>query len=319
MLARFWGTRGSLPVALTSQQVNQNLISAVAAAQGRSFSNDDEIARFVADEMPFDVAGTYGGSTSCVQLDDVGDEYIICDMGSGVREFGNAVLSGRWPGRKSVFHVFMSHGHWDHIMGFPFFTPIYVPGNKIIIYGCHDQLEEIFRCQQSRPYFPVDFSELAAEISFVTLPANQVHDIAGLKVKAIKQHHDSDSYAYRFEHGGKSVVYSTDGEYRLEDLPELDEIVEFIRAADLLIFDAMYSLADAATVRADWGHSNNIIAVELAQRAQVKNLCLFHHEPSNGDAALFEILQETKRYLQITAPESELQVTMAFDGLDIAL
>ncbi len=317
MLARFWGTRGSLPVALDIEQVQSKVRAALKQADGRRFADAAALEHFITQELPFNVAGTYGGNTSCVQIDGGSDEYLICDMGSGARQLGNAVMSSRWPHKKPVYHILMSHAHWDHIMGFPFFTPVYVPGQKIRVYGCHDTIEMIFRTQHSRPFFPVDFDELGAEIEFVTLDPEKSHEIAGHRVRAILQRHESDSYAYRIEHRGKSLVYATDGEHRIEDEPAIARIAAFFEAADLVIFDAMYSLADAVTVHADWGHSSNLVAVDLAARARVRHLCLFHHEPSNNDSALARIERDTDRYRELTAEASEMTISTAYDGLEI--
>src|SRR5262249_23726957 len=156
--------------------------------------------------------------------------------------------------RGHTFHVFMSHLHWDHIMGFPFFLPAYIPGNHIRIYGCHRALEEAFRHQHAAPSFPVDFSRLGAKIEFVLLEPGRVYEVAGLRVRAKRQQHSGDSYGYRFEQGGKAVVYSTDSEHKRDDPGETEAFVEFFKDADVVIFDAMYSLADAYSVKEDWGH-----------------------------------------------------------------
>ena len=165
-----------------------------------------------------------------------------------------------------TYHIFMSHLHWDHIMGFPLFTPAYIPGNRIRIYGCHDVLEEAFRRQHGAPSFPVEFDQLAAQIEFIRLEPGRSYDVAGLSVRAMLQAHSGDSYGYRFEHGGKSVVYSTDSEHKLEDQELTNAFVEFFRNADLVIFDAMYALADAVSVKADWDIRATSSASSCARR-----------------------------------------------------
>src|SRR5262249_57172185 len=135
------------------------------------------------------------------------------------------------------------------------------------------------------------------------------HQIAGMRVTLLRQQHSGVSYGYRFESGQKTVVYSTDSEHKLGDSAESDGFVEFFRDADVVIFDAMYSLADAISVKADWGHSSNIVAVELCQLAQARHLCLFHHEPALDDAALSKMLAETKRYEEITRTGDPLRVS----------
>ena len=146
---RFWGTRGSLPVALTARGVRDKLLAACAArAAGRSPATPDlESHPSTAWRSP--VVGTYGGHTSCVQLETGGPDYVLCDLGSGAAAVrpGGVARHGA-PDAPQTFHVFMSHLHWDHIMGLPFFVPAYIPGNRVAIYGSHDELEAALRRQQ---------------------------------------------------------------------------------------------------------------------------------------------------------------------------
>jgi phosphoribosyl 1,2-cyclic phosphodiesterase len=211
----------------------------------------------------------------------------------------------------------MSHVHWDHIMGFPFFGPAYVPGTHIRIHGCHEVIEQAFRLQQAPPCFPVEFSQLAADIEFVKLTPGRAHEISGVQVTPTPQMHSGESYGYRFEVGGKVVVYTTDSEHKLENRAQTERFVRFFHGADLVVFDAMYSLADAISVKADWGHSSNIIGVELCQMARVKHLVLFHHEPAYDDATIEGVLRETRRFEELTRGTRALQISAAYDGLEI--
>ncbi len=180
-------------------------------------------------------------------------------------------------------------------------------------------MREAFVRQQSDPCFPVDFRTLAATIEFVELKPGQRYDINGLSVMPMLQNHANDSYGYRFEHAGKTVVYSTDCEHKYQILDERYPFVEFFRGADVLIFDAMYSLADQISVKEDWGHSSNIVAVELAQLAGVKHLVMYHHEPIHDDRMIERILGETRRYDEISRTGAALTITSAYDGLEIAV
>jgi len=315
---RFWGTRGSLPVALTHADVRERVTTALRRASGRSFESEQALAAFV-DGLGAAVAGTYGGNTSCVEIVTGGSEHVVCDLGTGVRPFGLEVLARHGAASPQTYHVFLSHVHWDHIMGFPFFVPAYIPGNRIRIYGAHAVIEEALRRQNASPSFPVDFAALRATIEFVRLDPDEHHDIAGLQVALMRQRHAGDSYGYRFTGGGRTVVYSTDSEHKLADLDETRPFVELFRDADVVVFDAMYSLADSMSVKADWGHSSNIVGVELCQMAGARHLVLFHHEPSNGDAAIERILNETRRFEELSRRGPPLQVSAAYDGMEIAL
>ncbi len=320
MRVRFWGTRGSLPVALTWRDVRDRLARALLAANGRQLDTIEKAQAF-AERLEFSVTHTFGGHTSCVEFQPRGgdaSEYFVCDMGSGARPFGEHVLA-RQAGRPATINVFMSHIHWDHIMGFPFFGPAYVKGTRIRIHGCHDALESAFRRQQDAPSFPVPFSVLGAEISFVTLAEGETREISGVRVTAQRQHHSGESFGYRFDHGGKSWVYTTDSEHKLEDAGETRRIAKFFEAADLVVFDAMYSLAEAVSVKADWGHSSNVVGVELCQMARARKLALFHHEPANADAAIERILRETQRLEELTRDAHRVEVVAAYDGLELDL
>ena len=203
---KFWGTRGSIPVAMTSAEVRRKLISALTRASGRKLDTPEQAAAFLDRELDFAGAHTFGGNSSCVELVTGQRDFVLCDLGSGARVFGNEVLATRGASSQR-FHVFMSHPHWDHIMGFPFFMPAYTPGNQIRIYGCHADLEDAFRGQHAAPSFPVDFSRLSASIEFVRLEPDRDYEIAGLRVRPKLQRHGGDSYGYRFQSGDKVVVY----------------------------------------------------------------------------------------------------------------
>ena len=322
MRIHFWGTRGSLPVALTASGVREKITAALTVAIGQGLDTPEKIQSFVDTRLSFDQAGTFGGHSSCVQILTTGlpggDEYLLCDLGSGARPFAMETLKQR-AGKPATYHILVSHMHWDHIMGFPFFTPAYIPGNKVRLYGCHEGLEQAFRRQQEPPSFPVPLSVLKADIEFVRLQPAQTHDIAGCRVTPKLQQHAGDSYGYRIESGGKTVIYSTDAEHKLDDYSRTQEFVEFFRNADLVIFDAMYSLADSVSMKEDWGHSSNVVGVELCQMAGARRLCLFHHEPIHGDAALQALYEETRRYEQITREQHAVQILTAYDGLELTV
>ena len=318
MRVRFWGTRGSIPVATTSAAIKRKLVAALTQAIGRGLDTPARVEAFVEQELDFAVRHTFGGNSSCVQLDPGGDEYVLCDLGSGARAFGNHVLAAR-GGVPGVYHVFMSHTHWDHIMGFPFFMPAYIPGNRITIYGCHAWLEEAIRRQHGPPSFPVEFAQFGADVRFVRLEPDRAYDLAGFRVTAKRQHHTGDSYGYRFERDGRVVVYSTDSEHKLDDPAQTQAFAEFFRDADLVIFDAQYSLAEAISIKEDWGHSSNVVGVELCQLARARHLCMFHYEPTYDDEKIAAVLAETRRFEEITRGDHPVQVSAAWDGMEVDL
>ncbi|HEX4628700.1 MAG TPA: hypothetical protein VH137_07915, partial [Gemmatimonadales bacterium] len=192
MRVRFWGTRGSIPVALTAADVRDKLAQALVQASGKTFASYEDAHAYATAELDFSLTHTFGGHTPCVELEVPGDEYFVCDMGSGARPFGVHVLA-RQARRPATVNIFQSHVHWDHIMGFPFFGPAYVPGTKIRIHGCHDVLEQAFRLQQSPPCFPVEWEQLGATIEFVKLTPDKPHKVGGVTVTPHLQLHGGDS------------------------------------------------------------------------------------------------------------------------------
>lgn len=317
MKVRFWGTRGSIPVSFTAQSIRPKIKKALTAAIQAGLSDPAQIDAFIDKRLPFSVRGAFGSNTSCVEIMTGDEEYIVCDAGTGLKPFGEDVLGRRRRGEPGVFHLLLSHLHWDHIQGFPFFAPAYIPGNRIVIYSCHAEVEYALRTQQSPPFFPVEFKSLAADLEFVTLEPGREYDIAGARVLALPQVHPGESYGFKFSANERNVIYSTDSEHKIDARHPENPYLDFCRGVDLLVFDAQYGFAESQTLKEDWGHSSNIVGVELAKDAGVKHLCLFHQEPSLDDAELESFLKETRRYARLYKREIPLRVSMAYDGLEI--
>lgn len=320
MLVRFWGTRGSLPVAQTATNVREKLVRALVSASGRKFASEAEAQVFLDEEMRFADRATYGGATSCVEIETAAPSYFVCDMGSGLRSFALDSLRRNADGHAKVYNVFLSHLHWDHIMGFPFFVPAFAPDVTIRIFAGHADAEKALRRQQEEISFPVPFDWLAASIEFVTMTPGRPIDVDGVRVDIIEQKHSHVSYGYRFtQRDGRSAVYSTDSEHKPTDMVDEEAFIAFIRDADLVICDTMYSLADSVSMKEDWGHSSNVVAIDLCQDARAKRLALFHHEPTYDDQAIQRMHDESIRYEELTREGPALEVICAYDGLEIAL
>lgn len=305
MRVRFWGTRGSTPVSLGPAAVAEKLRRAGAALAGRT-----DAAAMAA--LPFHLRATYGGNTACV-VAEVGGDRIILDAGTGLRELGRQLV--RRP--PATHHLLLSHTHWDHIIGLPFFAPLYEPGHRVVVHGCHRELAARVAAAYRPEHFPVRLAQLPAQIEFVRLRPGRTAAIAGFAVTPIIQRHPGASYGYRLERDGKALVYSTDSEHKGADDPRLAKFAAFCAGADLLVFDAMYPDAEAATVRRGWGHSSDIAGIRIAKRAGVRHLCLFHHDPDLDDAGLDERYAEALRYRDSYRPEVPLALSMAYDGLEL--
>lgn len=319
MLVRFWGTRGSLPVAPTADTIRRKVANALIAADGRRFADEIEAQSFVEHDLSFAAGATYGGATPCVELES-GPSYFICDMGSGLRPFGIDSLKRNAAGHSKTYNFFQSHLHWDHIMGFPFFAPAFDPEATIRIHAGHPDAEEAFRRQQEEISFPVPFEWLRADIEFVQLTPGQTHEVDGMRVETILQNHSHGSYGYRFtDADGRTVIYSTDSEHKLENMAVEAAFIDFFSEADLVICDTMYSLADSVSMKEDWGHSSNLVAVDLCHQARAKCLALFHHEPTYEDEDIQRMHEESIRYEELTRDGPPLDVICAYDGLEVRI
>ncbi|MGE4297818.1 MAG: MBL fold metallo-hydrolase [Desulfovibrionaceae bacterium] len=318
----FWGTRGSLPASMTASMVRKKVKKVLETVVKHGPPPKEEaIEAWIDWALPFSVWGAYGTNTPCVEIvpGDTPDTYVICDAGSGLRDCGNHILATRGPAKPATYHIFQSHLHWDHIQGFPFFPPAYIPGNTIVFHGCHAAMENSLMAQHHEPHFPVDWSMLGADIRFDIMQPDTDYHVAGLTVRAMRQTHPGASYGFRFEKDGQRVIYSTDNEHKFEFLDPSYPFLEFCAGADLLIFDAQYTLKEATTTKEDWGHSNNLVAAEMAQETGVKHLCLFHQEPAADDETLQRFLEETAHYASLVSDDSPMKISMAYDGLVIDL
>ncbi|MDR0647637.1 MAG: MBL fold metallo-hydrolase [Puniceicoccales bacterium] len=321
----FWGTRGSLPSTFTKDHLHVHLHDCLQYAldpntgikQGQSIND-------YLNQMPRHITHTYGVNTSCVEIESNHEnEYILCDAGTGIRDFGMVYARCGKLSKPACFHLFLTHLHWDHIQGLPFFVPLYVPGNKIIVHGHHHNIEEYLHQQMHPPCFPVPLKAVGAQLTFDIKQPWEPFEVCGFKIQSLQQNHPGISFGYRFEKDDKVVVYSTDCEHTEMAHENGYPFIEFFKNADVLIFDAMYSLADATIMKVNWGHSNNFMGIKLAAKAHVKHLFLFHHEPTSDDKALEQFLLDTITYEQLYHKERKSKpndrfptnISLASDGL----
>ena len=244
-----------------------------------------------------------GGNTSCVEVT-VNGSKLILDAGTGLRKLGNKLLES---GAVDVT-VLLSHVHWDHIQGIPFFTPIYVPGTRIHMVSGQNAcpLRDTLRRQMTTPNFPVDLNDVPAELSFHELKDRQSVILGDARVTIAKANHPDAVYAYRIEHRGHVVVYATDTEhYSCVD----HRLVQLARDADVLIYDAQYLPEEYSgqkgMSRVGWGHSTYEAGVALAREARVGQLVLFHHDPTRTDEAVAEIENRAREGFENTCAARE--------------
>ncbi|MGD1045043.1 MAG: MBL fold metallo-hydrolase [Bacteroidota bacterium] len=292
MTIRFWGTRGSI------------------ASPGKSTVK-------------------YGGNTSCVEVR-ARKQIFIFDAGTGIRDLGNQLLK-EFKSQPVTLHLFISHTHWDHIQGFPFFMPAYNKNFQIVVYGppARDKsLKDLFKFQMDSEYFPVPLGGLNAQI--VMQEVREPVRIDDLLITSFYMNHPAMTLAYKIFDGEKTFIYATDNEpyrytlhaARKDQLAsqygaELDQkFIEFISGADLVVSDAQYTLEEYRS-KVGWGHSPIESVVEFAIKANVKQLALYHHDPSHDDATIDAIVKHAQKLL--STQKSSVQCIGAADGMEIIL
>jgi phosphoribosyl 1,2-cyclic phosphodiesterase len=257
----------------------------------------------------------YGGNTSCLEIRH-GEERVVFDAGSGLRLLGRKLSSEGWS---SDIHIFLTHFHWDHIQGFPFFSPLFDPSVGIQIHAPEQSVRigNLFAGQMGPVYFPVPFGAVAADVHFRGLQEGGWEG-AGMRVSHFRVRHPSHTVGYRVEVGGRTIGYVPDNEMRGEmygtEPGWRDRFVEFLSGADVLFHDSMYTDEEYGS-RGGWGHSTYGDSLDLARDAGVKDLYFFHHDPERSDDELNWILTELRDEAGRRA--LDMDVNAAFEGKQI--
>ena len=313
MKVKFWGVRGSIPAPLTPDDYKNKINKILSIASKNDISDDDKINDFIS-KLPNHLQTTYGGNTSCVTIT-TEEISIILDAGTGLRLLGNEIMEGKFHNpRKNEYHLFLSHLHWDHINGLPFFIPLHIGKGKLNFYSVHEGYEKILSDQQNAPFFPVSLESRPIEKEFHHLQEGKEIELGDLKIVAKRLDHPNDSYAFKVTNSlGSIIVYATDCEYR--DKLEIDHYIEFYKNADILIFDSQY-LASELSTKLGFGHSSFEIGIDLAVRSNVKRLVLFHHNHDYKDKTIEENLTKARKYLDTKYPISDLIIANANENLE---
>jgi phosphoribosyl 1,2-cyclic phosphodiesterase len=245
-----------------------------------------------------------------VELDGF-DEPIVFDCGSGMNDLGNEEAANPSP----RYHVFLSHFHWDHLQGFPFFVPAFNPAVAIDFYSPRPDFEKLLSGLMRAPYSPIGMDYTASRKTFSVLKAPVAIGPATVSFRRVN--HPGDAYAYRVAQGGKTFIYSTDTELAARDFARDEANGAFFSGADALVMDSQYTLMEALE-RSNWGHSSYSMAAEFAAAWGIRHLVMFHHDPGSDDLKLHEMLASARRYLRLLT-DADVKVSLATEGMEIVL
>jgi len=307
--------RGSIGSPVRPASIRKKIETILSLVTPMDIQSPETIQKFL-DNLSFSHYSTYGGNTTSIEIRSRSGDLILIDSGTGIRELGLELMNHEFGKGEGVADWIFTHTHWDHIQGFPFFIPLFVPGNHFRFHSAMPGIEERLRYQHVFSHFPVPFEGYKAYKEFFYHPAGTVFELNGIKVTSKAMRHPGGSYSYRLEEDGKSLIFASDVEFNLDEMDGIEDYLSYFSNADLLVFDTQYTFEESLQ-KIDWGHSSASIATDIALKAGVKKLVMFHHDPSYDDEKLDAVYLRALKYKEMFDPGGSLNIIMAYEGLEL--
>ncbi|MFA6888874.1 MAG: MBL fold metallo-hydrolase [Candidatus Woesearchaeota archaeon] len=326
MVVNYWGVRGSIPTPLTAEELLRNQLELIERLRKDGIPEPAYVQQYL-DTISSEITRTFGGDTPCIEIQIPDSPLIIIDAGTGIRRLGldiKDIRGNRYNPMSNIgnteVHILLTHFHWDHVQGFPFFNPAYDSNTILHVHGRRVQgesIESILNKQQQAPLFPVPLSKMTSSRSFHS------HDLPIIPFGIGNAHveyrfleHPQEVLAYAISYNGKKMVCATDTEHK--NVPD-PRFVSLAKNADILIYDSQYTPEDYP-LKKGWGHSTYEEGIKIALAANTKCLVLFHLEPTYDDRKLAQMERDAQEYArqQLKLPENigkELQVVVAYQGM----
>lgn len=295
MKIKIWGARGSLPAPLTPAALESRMMELVEGFLEAGHTQKSEIPKFFS-SLPAHRLGGYGGNTPCVEVT-AGNHQAIIDAGSGIRMLGYDLMKGPCGSGKGEAHLFFTHFHWDHLIGLPFFTPIFIPGNTIHVYAVQADLKDVFRTLFRKPYFPLDLEQIGARIVYHALDPRKPFGFGEMTITPYQLDHPDPCWGYKIEHAGRAYSHCVDTEATRTSHEELGPDLPLYQGVDLMIFDAQYTLIETIE-KVNWGHAAAPVGLDIAMREGVKKVVFMHHDPASTDEKIAAAEAQARRYYE---------------------
>jgi phosphoribosyl 1,2-cyclic phosphodiesterase len=314
---KFWGVRGSIPAPLDTEGLRRKLTGALEFARDTWKKDRSVSVSDIVQSLPDQYGRVVGGDTTCIEVN-YKEHRVVIDLGTGSRKLGYQIMKDM-PGGGDIY-VLMTHTHWDHVQGLPFFLPVYIPKYHLHFYSALPDLEKRLKLQQKFDYFPVKFEQTGSKKTFHNFNCGDRFTINGMNISTAALIHPGGSVAYRIEAGNKSFIMSTDTEFFGA---RLDELVEhyrpFYNKADMVVLDAQYSLLEAEE-KVGWGHTAMFTAIDCAVNWGVKKLVLTHHEPSHPEEQTHQLYADAMSYFNSTyRNRSKMKIVLAQEQTEFKL
>ncbi len=293
MQIKIWGVRGSLPAPLAPSEIQSRVAEVMREFLSQGRKDVSEIESFLK-TVPPEKLGGYGGNTPSIEVSS-GEAHLIIDGGSGIRALGEKLMEGPCGQGKGRVDILMTHFHWDHLIGLPFFRPLYVPGNEVHFHAVQPELPAVISTLFKRPFFPVEIAKLESKIFFNQLKPREPIHFGDIKVTPYQLDHPDPCWGYKIEQGGKVFSHCVDSETSRFSREELGPDLPLYQNVDLLLFDAQYDLLESIR-KENWGHGSAMLGIDLAKREGIKKILFMHHDPYSADERVHGIESDVKKY-----------------------
>lgn len=322
---KYWGVRGSLPSSPPPTQWVRDIESLMQEFFQAGHSRPEDIGPFL-NSQSIPRVGGFGTHTTCVEVKTPRAQIII-DGGSGIRGLSDEMMKGPCGKGQGVAHIFLTHFHWDHILGLPFFVPHFLKGNEIHYYAVQPELADIVKISFRKPLFPVSFEMLGAKIHFHQLTPRKTIEIADMHITPYQLDHPDPCWGFKVEHGGRAYAHCVDTEGTRVTREALGPDLPLYQNIDLMYYDAQYTLPELASDKLNWGHSAAQIGLDIAFREKIRHVIFAHHDPGLTTQELYELKAQTREYYdwklhvleerdQVVAP---VKWRYAYEGMEFDL